>query len=442
MKEFISISEFVAIPLLFRLVGVFVAGALLGYLANLAAYALSRRPERSAWSRGYPGQGTARWLARLPLIGWLWLSRQSAQLGRAFWLRPLFAEVGMGGACAGLYWWEVAQGMVASGGQVAVDGKFAPSPITWQILHAVCAAHILLMWLMLMATLIDFDEMIIPDQITVPGTLLALMLAGGYAWTLMPVDVHILPPGIQRVEFMTLMFPLRGYPDEWPKYLEAPAQTLPLFAALAVFFFWCVSLLPWLWLPRRGLEKAVRMLVGHAIRAANFPAIASIAFCGGAAILMIWWLGGPGWAALLSSLAGLAMGGGLVWSVRLIFSAILGKEAMGFGDVTLLAMIGAFLGWQAPIFIFFIAPCVGLVFGVAQLALGFGREIPYGPFLCLATMVVIVAWRWLWDFFMDLFRPIGDLSVPFVLLVIAVCVAIGVLLALPILVFRSRQRAG
>lgn len=434
-------KDFIAIPLAYRLVGLFIAGALLGYLADLAAYALSRRPERSAWSRGYPGPGKARWLARLPLAGWFWLSRQSSHLGRAFWLRPLVAEWGMGGACAALYWWEVARGMVASGGQVAAGAKILPSPITWEILHAIYGAHILLMLLMLAATLIDFDELIIPDQITVPGTLLALMLSAGYAWTLMPVDVHIKPPGIQNVEFMTLMFPLRSYPEEWPEYLEAPRQSLPLFVALAVFWFWCLSLLPWLWLPRRGLEKAVRMFIGHAARAMNFPTTATIAVCGGAAIVMVWWLGGPGWAALLSSLAGLAMGGGLVWSVRVIFSAILGKEAMGFGDVTLLAMIGAFLGWQAPIFIFFVAPCIGLVFGLVQLVLGFGREIPYGPFLCLATMMVIVVWRWFWENFMDLFRPLGDMAVPFVLLVIAVCVIAGAALALPIYVFRSRHRS-
>jgi leader peptidase (prepilin peptidase)/N-methyltransferase len=437
------VKEFVAIPLLYRLVGVFVAGALLGYLSDLAAYLLSQRSGRNPWSRQYPDRGKTRWFARLPLVGWLWLIRQRFQLGRGFWLRPLLVELGMGGLCAGLYWWEVGQGRILPPGPVGVGGKIGPSPITWEIMHAVFLAHVLLSCFMLVATLIDFDELIIPDAITVTGTLVGLMLASSYPWTMMPAAVRLSGPGIQFVEFMTLLFPLRSYPDEWPPYLEAPKQSLPLFVSLAVFWFWCLSLLPWLWLPRRGLEKAIRMFIGHAARAANFPAVFMIALCGGAGITMVWSLGGPGWAALVSALAGLAMGGAMIWSVRVIFSAILGKEAMGFGDVTLMAMIGAYLGWQAPVFIFFVAPCIGLVFGLAQLALGFGREIPYGPFLCLATLIVIVAWTWFWDMFLEnWFQPWPGLgwNVPPILLVLAFCVLVGWLIAIPVYVARSRYR--
>ena len=49
--------------------------------------------------------------------------------------------------------------------------------------------------------------------------------------------------------------------------------------------------------------------------------------------------------------------------------------------------------------IFFLAPCLGLVLGIAQLLLGLGRQIPYGPFLCLATLVVVLAWRSCWERF-------------------------------------------
>ncbi|HEV3341866.1 MAG TPA: A24 family peptidase [Pirellulales bacterium] len=434
-------KAFVEIPLAYRLAIMFAAGILLGHLANLLAFALGSRtgPGRSPWSRLHPYDGKSRWLDRLPLVGWLRLGRKSEQLGRAFWVLPLLAELAMGGFCAGLYEWEVGKGMVLSGGQVAAGAKFPPSPITWEIMHAVFAAHVVLAFFMLAATLIDFDERIIPDEITVPGTLIGLMLAAGYPWTLMPVDVHLKPPGIQFVEFMTLVYPSRSYPDDWPAYLEAPKQTLPLLIALAVYEFWCLSLLPWLWLPRRGFETAVRMFIGHATRSPYFPSIVTIALCGGGGIVMVWWLGGPGWAALLSSLAGLAVGGGLIWSVRLIFSAILGKEAMGFGDVTLLAMIGAYLGWQAPIFIFFVAPCIGLVFGGTQWALGMGREIPYGPFLCLGTAVVIVFWRWFWQQFIVYFQPVADIPISPIWMVLLLFLAVGCILGVPIQVYRSYQ---
>jgi prepilin signal peptidase PulO-like enzyme (type II secretory pathway) len=93
----------------------------------------------------------------------------------------------------------------------------------------------------------------------------------------------------------------------------------------------------------------------------------------------------------------MAVGMILVWSVRLVAQWGLGVEAMGFGDVTLMGMIGAFLGWQAALLIFFLAPFFGLVYGIINLALGKGRAVPYGPFLCLATVVVVVAWRFLWS---------------------------------------------
>ncbi|HWB14252.1 MAG TPA: A24 family peptidase [Pirellulales bacterium] len=431
-------NAFVEIPLAYRLALMFAAGILLGHLANLLAFALSSDPRRSPWSGLHPYDDKSRWLDRLPLVGWFRLSRKSDQLGRAFWVLPLLAELGMGALCAGLYYWEVGLGMLLSGGQVA-PGRIPPSPITWEIMHALFGAHVALSFFMLVATLIDFDERVIPDEITVPGTLIGLMLAAGYAWTLMPVDAHIKPPGIQFVEFMTLVYPGRSYPDQWPAWLEAPKQTLPLFVALAVFWFWCLSLLPWLWLPRRGFEKAVRMFVGHAVRSPYFPSMLTIAVCGGAGIVLVWSLGGPGWAALLSALAGLAMGGGLIWSVRLIFAAILGKEAMGFGDVTLLAMIGTYMGWQAPIFIFFVAPCVGLVFGGAQWALGMGREIPYGPFLCLATVAVIIAWRWFWGMFMDYFQPVANMPVSPILMLLSLFVVVGCLFGAVKLAYRSYQ---
>ena len=70
---------------------------------------------------------------------------------------------------------------------------------------------------------------------------------------------------------------------------------------------------------------------------------------------------------------------------------------MGFGDVTLMAMIGAFLGWQACLIVFFLAPLAGLVLGLVQLILRRGKHIPYGPFLCLAALATIVGWATIWN---------------------------------------------
>ncbi len=69
---------------------------------------------------------------------------------------------------------------------------------------------------------------------------------------------------------------------------------------------------------------------------------------------------------------------------------------MGFGDVTLMAMIGTFLGWQASILVFFLAPFAALVKGIVQLLLRRGQEIPFGPFICLAALGVVTEWAEIW----------------------------------------------
>ena len=100
----------------------------------------------------------------------------------------------------------------------------------------------------------------------------------------------------------------------------------------------------------------------------------------------------------------MAASGLLVWIVRIVSSAVLGREAMGFGDVTLMAMLGTLLGWQACLIVFFLAPFAGLVVGFASLLLRRGPEIPYGPFLCLAAVTVLVRWKDLWNWAVGIFQ--------------------------------------
>jgi leader peptidase (prepilin peptidase)/N-methyltransferase len=105
------------------------------------------------------------------------------------------------------------------------------------------------------------------------------------------------------------------------------------------------------------------------------------------------------WLRVLASvILGYISGGAVIWITRILGSIAFGKEAMGLGDVHLLAAIGAVLGPADPLYVFFLAPFFGLFaalvsFGVARIYKGQARVIPYGPYLAGATVVVMLAHR-------------------------------------------------
>jgi len=99
--------------------------------------------------------------------------------------------------------------------------------------------------------------------------------------------------------------------------------------------------------------------------------------------------------ALAGSFAGYLMGGALVWGIRIIATLVIGREAMGLGDVHLLGAVGAVLGWFDPILVFFVAPFSGIFWALLSKGLSTvlkkrWSELPYGPHLAVATLVVIL----------------------------------------------------
>jgi len=104
----------------------------------------------------------------------------------------------------------------------------------------------------------------------------------------------------------------------------------------------------------------------------------------------------PLWLSVFGgALLGLLVGGGLIWGIRIFGSLAFGKEAMGMGDVWLMAAVGATLGWLDATLIFFVAPFIALYLtaflwawdGKAK------RALPYGPALAAATLMVVVGER-------------------------------------------------
>ena len=103
---------------------------------------------------------------------------------------------------------------------------------------------------------------------------------------------------------------------------------------------------------------------------------------------------------MLKSALGIVAGGGIIYLTGMIFDLVYFKllkhpaingetESMGGGDVKLLAMIGAFMGWQMALLTFFLAPFLGIVIGVINLVTKKDHTIPYGPFLSIAALVVL-----------------------------------------------------
>jgi leader peptidase (prepilin peptidase)/N-methyltransferase len=85
---------------------------------------------------------------------------------------------------------------------------------------------------------------------------------------------------------------------------------------------------------------------------------------------------------------GILLGGGSLFLVATVYQWLFKREGMGGGDVKLLAMIGAFLGWKSVILTILLGSLVGSVIGVMVMVMkgkDFKYAIPFGPFLSLGA---------------------------------------------------------
>ena len=110
---------------------------------------------------------------------------------------------------------------------------------------------------------------------------------------------------------------------------------------------------------------------------------------------------------ILNSAIGAAIGAAIPWLIRYVWWKSTGVEAMGLGDVKMLAMIGAFLGWRQVWVVLFISSLAGAVVGVILLRLqgrSMATRIPFGTFLALAAYVASVAGEPLVDWYLNLYK--------------------------------------
>jgi leader peptidase (prepilin peptidase)/N-methyltransferase len=148
---------------------------------------------------------------------------------------------------------------------------------------------------------------------------------------------------------------------------------------------------------RRGWAKGIEFFFVSIVRYRSWIIHVPLLLLLSVYTVWIWRVGGVAWHALFTSLMGLAVGGAYIWCVRVICGVSFGAEAMGFGDVTLLAMIGSFVGWQAALITFFLAPLSALVVGTIQWLTTGDNRLAFGPYLSFSALLLIIGWNEIWN---------------------------------------------
>ncbi len=331
------------LPPAFMVVFMFLYGAVLGSFLTVCVHRFPphetvfgawRSLTKPLWS--YCDRCETRLPAKdnVPILGWLWLRGRCRFCKRGIPGKYPLIELANGLLFVLVYVMEVPQGRFAPFTDSCLTTTLSPAnPANIfgftgaAMINLRVVFHLVLIEALLVASLIDWELMIIPDSVTLPPMTLAMIIATlfGKFWL---VPVWIQDPSLLR-------------------------------SAIAFF---------------TGRWKPI----------------------GSATAVPAWIADHPNWHGLAASVAGLLVGGGVIWGIRLIGHAALRREAMGFGDVVLMAMVGAFLGWQPTVVAIFLAAGLSVPMILCTRLAAWDREIPFGPFLSVGTLVTLLGWKWIW----------------------------------------------
>jgi leader peptidase (prepilin peptidase)/N-methyltransferase len=110
---------------------------------------------------------------------------------------------------------------------------------------------------------------------------------------------------------------------------------------------------------------------------------------------------------LIDALVGVLVGGGALWLIGEAYFRYSGQEGMGGGDVKMLAMIGAFLGWKLTVLTLVFSSLLGAVIGLLVIVVrrgGLKYALPYGTFLALAALVASLAGTDILNWYLGLYQ--------------------------------------
>lgn len=347
-------------------------------------------------------------------VGWVAVAIVSAVLGRlltcgvrrlepdAAGSRSLDrrAEAAVVVAALALWWWEIhARGQVP-----ALAGGVVPDVAAADLVPRY-VAHLVLFVLLAAATWIDLRLRVIPDGITMPGVVGGLGWVAAFPEALLPIAREVprsfAAPGLEA-DVLGVFGGVHAAPAGW---LDGRPTTVALAAAGAGFLAW------WATCTAPACDDLGRPLPPGGLVAALLEPRRLVLAAGLGIVAAAWAAGGDHWAGLVASLGGVLVAGLIVWLTRVGASSALGQEALGFGDVTLMAMAGSWLGWQACLLACFAAVFLGLLHGLGQVVLRREHELPFGPSLCLGIVLVVVAWAPVWRRAGPFFEHPGEMAV-------------------------------
>lgn len=333
-------------------------------------------------------------------------------------MRRLGLAAASGAAAAVALWcWEVhlRAGLPAFGGMSRGDLLAGLVPRF--------AAHLVLIAFLAAASIVDLRSRVIPDAVTAPGVVTGLAWAAAAPASLLPITValprsHALP--LLEPDVLGMCGGLRMAP--WPAWIGSLPSAWGLavaMAALVGWWWWCTA-------PFRASEAGGRNSVWVLLREPrNWILVVAAAI-----VVAAWAGGGSSWRGLVSGIAGLVVAACIVWLTRAGASLAMGREAMGLGDVTLMAMVGAWIGWQPALVACLLGVFFGLGHGVVQMLVHRRNDLPFGPSLAAGTVGVVVAWPKVWERVADAFEDPFIIGLVVVAVLVLTAASLSVLRAL------------
>ena len=379
----------------------FVLGSAIGSFLNVLVYRLPAGQSIIKPGSHCPACKTPiAWYDNIPIVSWLLLRGRCRHCGRRISLRYPLIELTCASAFALLYTayfiWDVRK------------LGLRPEDLTANI--PMLLAHLVLLAALLAVSVIDWQTYEIP--LIVPWAVTAVGLAAATTGALIAPDKAVMLPAAGNVSgafavgaavgLVVMIVLLHGgvLPRSFEKLRQPPSLGNDETTTKGRSAKNKRRIKQQYRRQLRSYKRWVRTEIGKELLAvaviAAFAVAATVATARIAPLQKLWssWLGARWFSALAGSLFGTFAGAGVVWLTRIFGTLAFGREAMGMGDVHLMAGVGAVLGWQIPVIAFVLAAFYGLGWSaVSLLGRKYRRDVPYGPWLSLATVTVMIAYE-------------------------------------------------